>query len=424
MPPWVRHQFPEAGQLVRCLRDEACADPGCSWCQDRHNASRELKRFFGFDDFRPKPADNDGRSLQQLIVESAMQGRDVLAILPTGTGKSLCYQIPALSRYDKTGALTVVISPLVALMADQVAGLQRLGITSCVTINGLLSMPERAEALERVRLGDAAIVLISPEQLRSMPMRRALRQREIGAWVLDEAHCLSKWGPRLPSRLSLRGALHPRAGRQVTRTAGAVSDRDGQAGRDRGDRRLLPEAARRRDGSVRRRQQAHESGVRRGRDHRLQEAPRHPRVVDLAYAAGDRRRGDRVLRDAAADRGGRRLSRHARHRRRSLPRRIAAGREEKHPAELYRRRFAGDRCDERVRDGHRQARCAAGDSRRHPVVAGELPAGGWPRRQGPAAGTLRAALRPRRCGTAVQHVGILPAHTARDSRRVAGAAQP
>ena len=194
MPPWVRHQFPEAGQLVRRLRDEACADAGCSWCQDRHNASRELKRFFGFDGFRPEPADDDGRSLQQVIVETSMQGRDVLAILPTGTGKSLCYQIPALSRYDKTGALTVVISPLVALMADQVAGLQRLGITSCVTINGLLSMPERAEALERVRLGDAAIVLISPEQLRSMPIRRALQQREIGAWVLDEAHCLSKWG--------------------------------------------------------------------------------------------------------------------------------------------------------------------------------------------------------------------------------------
>ena len=194
MPPWVRHQFPEAGQLVRRLRDEACADPGCSWCQDRHNASRELKRFFGFDGFRSEPADDNGRSLQQVIVETAMQGRDALAILPTGTGKSLCYQIPALSRYDKTGALTVVISPLVALMADQVAGLQRLGITSCVTVNGLLSMPERAEALERVRLGDAAIVLISPEQLRGVAMRRALQQREIGAWVLDEAHCLSKWG--------------------------------------------------------------------------------------------------------------------------------------------------------------------------------------------------------------------------------------
>ena len=81
------------------------------------------KRFFGFDDFRPVPADDDGHPYQQVIVETAMQGRDVLAILPTGTGKSLCYQIPALSRYDKTGALTVVISPLVALMADQVAGL-------------------------------------------------------------------------------------------------------------------------------------------------------------------------------------------------------------------------------------------------------------------------------------------------------------
>ena len=241
MPPWVRHQFPEAGQLVRRLRDEACADPGCAWCQDRHNASRELKRFFGFDDFRPEPADDDGRSLQQVIVEKAMEGRNVLAILPTGTGKSLCYQIPALSRYDKTGALTVVISPLVALMADQVAGLQRLGITSCVTINGLLSMPERAEALERVRLGDAAIVLISPEQLRSMPMRRALQQREIGAWVLDEAHCLSKWGHdfrpdyRYVGRFIREQADRSRVPPVLCLTATA------KPGRHRGDRRLLPE---------------------------------------------------------------------------------------------------------------------------------------------------------------------------------------
>ena len=114
--------------------------------------------------------------------------------MATGAGKSLCYQLPALSRYDKTGALTVVISPLVALMADQVAGLEARGICSCVTVNGLLSMPERADALDRVRLGDAGILLISPEQRRSVSLRRALDQREIGAWVLDEAHCLSKWG--------------------------------------------------------------------------------------------------------------------------------------------------------------------------------------------------------------------------------------
>ncbi len=194
MPPWVRHQFPEAGQLVRSLRDTACADPACGWCRDRHDASKELKRWFGYDSFRDEPADEDGRPMQQGIVEEAMAGRHVLGILPTGTGKSLCYQIPALSRYDKTGALTVVISPLTALMADQVSGLEERGIECCVTVNGLLSMPERARNLDRIRLGDAGILLISPEQLRSRSLRKALNQREIGAWVLDEAHCLSRWG--------------------------------------------------------------------------------------------------------------------------------------------------------------------------------------------------------------------------------------
>ncbi|WP_419909098.1 RecQ family ATP-dependent DNA helicase [Candidatus Poriferisodalis sp.] len=195
MPPWVRYQFPEAGRLVRRLRDEACSDDRCAWCRCRHDATKELKRLFGFDAFRAEPTlPETDQPMQQAIVQAAMGGEDALAILPTGTGKSLCYQLPALSRYDKTGALTVVLSPLVALMADQVAGLQKLGITSCVTVNGLLSLPERVEALERVRLGDAAILLISPEQLRSVSVRNALAQREIGAWVLDEAHCLSKWG--------------------------------------------------------------------------------------------------------------------------------------------------------------------------------------------------------------------------------------
>ena len=194
MPPWVRHQFPEAGRLVRRLRDTACGDPACGWCRERHDAGKELTRWFGFSDFRPEPLGDDGRPMQRSIVEAAMAGEHVLGILPTGTGKSLCYQIPALSRYDNTGALTVVISPLVALMADQVAGLEARGIGSCVTINGLLSMPERADALDRVRLGDAGILIISPEQLRARSLRRALDQREIGGWVVDEAHCLSRWG--------------------------------------------------------------------------------------------------------------------------------------------------------------------------------------------------------------------------------------
>ena len=194
MPPWVRHQFPEAARLVRRLRDTACTDSACRWCRERHDAGRELKRWFGYDGFRAEPAGDDGKPMQQAIVEEAMAGGHALGILPTGTGKSLCYQIPALSRYDKTGALTVAISPLVALMEDQVAGMEARGIGCCVTVNGLLSIPERADALDRVRLGDAGILLISPEQLRSRSLRRALDQREIGTWVLDEAHCLSRWG--------------------------------------------------------------------------------------------------------------------------------------------------------------------------------------------------------------------------------------
>lgn len=118
VPPWVSHQFPKVREIIRHLRDTPCDDPTCAWCTSRHDATKELRRWFpALDGFRPEPVSKDGRPLQQVIVKSAMRGENVLAILPTGTGKSICYQIPALSRFDKTGALTVVISPLVALMA-------------------------------------------------------------------------------------------------------------------------------------------------------------------------------------------------------------------------------------------------------------------------------------------------------------------
>ncbi len=194
MPPWVRMQFPQAGRIVRHLRDTNCGDPACGWCVEKNDPKAGLKRWFGFPAFRPQPVDDMGRPLQERIVAEAMAGRSVLGILPTGTGKSVCYQIPALSRFDKTGALTVVISPLVALMADQVQGLARAGISCAVTVNGMLSLPERHDALEKVRMGDAAMLLISPEQLRSPGVRAVLQQREVGLWVLDEAHCISKWG--------------------------------------------------------------------------------------------------------------------------------------------------------------------------------------------------------------------------------------
>jgi ATP-dependent DNA helicase RecQ len=194
MPPWVRRQFPQAGRIVRHLRDTNCVDPACGWCVEKNDPNAALERWFGFPAFRPQPVDDMGRPLQERIVAEAMAGKSMLGILPTGTGKSVCYQIPALSRFDKTGALTVVISPLVALMADQVQGMARAGISCAVTVNGMLSLPERHDALEKVRMGDAAMLLISPEQLRSPSVRTVLQQREVGLWVLDEAHCVSKWG--------------------------------------------------------------------------------------------------------------------------------------------------------------------------------------------------------------------------------------
>lgn len=195
LAPWVLHQFPESAERIAELRDRACLANDCGWCRDHFDSRRALARWFKHPEFRPEPKGADGTPLQKTIVDAAMAGEHVLGILPTGTGKSICYQLPALARYEHRGALTVVISPLVALMTDQVDGLRKRGVTSAEAITGMLSMPERGAALDRVRLGDVAILLVSPEQLRSRAVSSVLQQREIGSWVLDEAHCLSKWGP-------------------------------------------------------------------------------------------------------------------------------------------------------------------------------------------------------------------------------------
>ena len=190
IPPYVEKRF-RPSDLAIGLRDTHCGDRGCPWCSERLDPVKALRRWFGHPDFRQS---RDGESLQKLITERHLARAHVLGILPTGAGKSLCYQLPALMRYEASGALTVVISPLVALMADQVAAMRRDGIGCVNTINGLLSWPERADALARIRFGDAGIVLVAPEQLRNRSFRDALAGRRIAAWVLDEAHCLSKWG--------------------------------------------------------------------------------------------------------------------------------------------------------------------------------------------------------------------------------------
>ncbi|GAK54821.1 ATP-dependent DNA helicase, RecQ family [Candidatus Vecturithrix granuli] len=195
LPPWVRYQFPKTGEILRLLRDRPCNDESCQYCQENHNPVTQLKRFFNFDRFRDTPQTEDGKSLQQAIVTHGMADQPLLAILPTGGGKSLCFQLPALVRHYRRGVLTVVISPLQALMKDQVDNLAKKTATPFAdVVYGMLTPPERGAVLERVRLGDVAILYISPEQLRNRSVKRALQHREIGCWVFDEAHCLSKWG--------------------------------------------------------------------------------------------------------------------------------------------------------------------------------------------------------------------------------------
>ncbi len=201
LPPWVRHRYPAVVHIIRKLRDTSCDDPQCSYCLVDNNPQKQLQHFFKdeegkpFENFREKPSLKDGSSLQEAIVRSGMSNEPLLAILPTGGGKSLCYQLPALVRNQRCGVLTIIISPLQALMKDQVDNLKRFtGYDFAAALYGMLTPPERGNVMERVRLGDVALLYVSPEQLRNVSFRNLVKQREIGCWVFDEAHCLSRWG--------------------------------------------------------------------------------------------------------------------------------------------------------------------------------------------------------------------------------------
>jgi ATP-dependent DNA helicase RecQ len=195
LPPWVRGKFPTTVPILRQLREVPCNDPECEYCRLNHDPVGQLQKYFGFSAFRPQPATTEGTSLQQEIVLHGMGDEPMLAILPTGGGKSLCFQLPALVRNFRRGTLTIVISPLQALMKDQVDNLvAKTGTPFAAALYGMLTPPERGQVLESVRLGDTAILYVSPEQLRNRTFKETISQREIGCWVFDEAHCLSKWG--------------------------------------------------------------------------------------------------------------------------------------------------------------------------------------------------------------------------------------
>lgn len=188
-PPWVIKNYPEVQRIMFLLRNRPCLE-GCLYCDEVFDIKKGLKRFFGFDSFRTY----DGEPLQEKAVEAAVNNQSLLSVFPTGGGKSVTFQLPALMSGENERGLTVVISPLQSLMKDQVDNLERISITEAVTINGLLDPIERAKSFERVENGYASILYISPESLRSKSIEQLLLERNVVRFVIDEAHCFSAWG--------------------------------------------------------------------------------------------------------------------------------------------------------------------------------------------------------------------------------------
>ena len=310
------------------------------------------------------------RPAQLRAVEAVVGGRDVLAVLPTGAGKSAIYELAGLLRAGPT----IVVSPLIALQNDQRAHLDAAGL-SAVVVNCPASARARTTALAAARRPDA-FVFVSPEQLANDEVGAALRARPAGPVRRRRGPPRQPVGPGLPARLPAAG----RAGRCARGAGPPRADRDRRATRARGDR-AAARAARRGGGDRRLRPPEHRA-VGASRSHRRGQAPRPRGVGRRACGPGHRLRGH-----ARERRVGPRRPRRRRAAGDAVPRRAPARRPPASDGGVPRRRGPDHRRHGRVRDGDRQARRALGRARRRAELAGRLLPGvraRRPRRRGGA----------------------------------------